>query len=488
MTIVPKVRSYEELAGGQGRDIYFRAPRIKARELFDLGSSVDTPIVKIGDTVCQLVNLSLSGLAAIADDVSADAFELGTVFPLELRHAQAVLHSGYARIVRTEPVFRGLKVAVQLVDSTADLNVLRQRYSEEMLRQRVDVALGSRGLEVEADYRVLCADVLMFLRTLKETLAVSADIDPSAADTFLRDCEEKIWPVWAEFFVRGNRLMARARAVDGGLARIKEMSQILLTPEFMSSPIWRQTISKPFGYPGDFVVMGYVYDRKSEGETLYDKLIHRLGVRSLLLIQTRMRRIVEILKEKAASHRGDGAMRVLNLGCGAAREIALFLREGAPVKGALVTLIDQDERALSHALEGAYREVLALQRTSQVRCLQASFSKLIEPDEIAGSLGPQDFVYSIGLLDYLPERRARALVDALYGLLAPGGTLLVGNLRACPESGEWCSETICDWPMVFRTEQDMWGLAANLQSPAKQVFMDPLERVYLLQVEKPLDA
>ena len=485
VTIVPNVRSYEELTGGVGKEVFFRAPRVRARELFNLDTSFDSPSVVIGGKTCQLVNLSISGAAAIADEDDAAKFDVGNVVSFELRHAEAVLHHGEARIVRTEPVFRGIKVAVQLTDHPADLARLRQRYSEETVRRRVDAIVTTGADAVEAEYRVLCADVLFLLRTLKETLAIGTPIDPAAAEVFLRDCEERVWPTWSGFFLRGNDLLARARAQDGGAARMKAMTELLLTPEFLSAPIWRQTIQKPYGYPGDHVVMNHVYDALSEGETLYDKLMHRLGVRSLLLIQSRMRQIVEILKGKAALGPLEHPFRVLNLGCGAAREVSLFLKEGVPAQGALVTLLDQDSRALTLALEGAYREILGAGANGQVRCLLTTFAKLIEPGNLQQDVGAQDFIYSIGLLDYLTERRARALITALYGQLAPGGTLLVGNLRKCRESGEWCSEMICDWPMIFRTEDEMWRLASEIPTEAKRVFMEPLERVYLMQIEKP---
>ena len=44
-------------------------------------------------------------------------------------------------------------------------------------------------------------------------------------------------------------------------------------------------------------------------------------------------------------------------------------------------------------------------------------------------LPPQDLIYSVGLIDYLSERRAAGLVRKLFELLIPGGLLIVGNMN-----------------------------------------------------------
>ncbi len=77
-----------------------------------------------------------------------------------------------------------------------------------------------------------------------------------------------------------------------------------------------------------------------------------------------------------------------------------------------------------------------------MNCLHTSFGQLLKTGELFGKLAPQDLIYTVGLIDYLAARRAKALVSSLYQHLAPGGTLIVGNMMKTPQSaicGRWNS-------------------------------------------------
>ena len=105
--------------------------------------------------------------------------------------------------------------------------------------------------------------------------------------------------------------------------------------------------------------------------------------------------------------------------------------------------------------------------------------------ELFQRLPPQDLIYSVGLLDYLGEMRAKALVQALYDQLAPGGTLLIANLSDVPFSGYWQAEMICDWSMIYRTESEMRAMAAGLEGARVMLQTEPRELVYLMTIRKP---
>jgi hypothetical protein len=62
------------------------------------------------------------------------------------------------------------------------------------------------------------------------------------------------------------------------LRATKLFTEQVLTPEFMGGPIWNRSYRKPFGYPGDFQMMNYVYEWLPRGATVYEKLLHRLGL------------------------------------------------------------------------------------------------------------------------------------------------------------------------------------------------------------------
>ncbi len=85
------------------------------------------------------------------------------------------------------------------------------------------------------------------------------------------------------------------------------------------------------------------------------------------------------------------------------------------------TLVDQETRALSYAYDRAYPHVIKLGGLAQVQCLNISFTDILRANGGLQNIPPQDMIYSVGLLDYLSDRRARMLVQRLYDALSPGG-------------------------------------------------------------------
>jgi hypothetical protein len=67
-------------------------------------------------------------------------------------------------------------------------------------------------------------------------------------------------------------------------------------------------------------------------------------------------------------------------------------------------------------------------------------------------------VYSVGLFDYLKDRRARALASSLFDLVKPGGLLVLGNMNKCDMSNLWPMECLTDWRLYYRDDADMLGL------------------------------
>ena len=53
------------------------------------------------------------------------------------------------------------------------------------------------------------------------------------------------------------------------------------------SPWWR-CYEKPLGYPGDFEVMNYVYTWRHQGETVFGRLLHRIGLHAMECVTSRM--------------------------------------------------------------------------------------------------------------------------------------------------------------------------------------------------------
>lgn len=78
-----------------------------------------------------------------------------------------------------------------------------------------------------------------------------------------------------------------------------------------------------------------------------------------------------------------------------------------------------------------------------------------------------DLVYAAGLFDYLPQRTAQRLVEAMFRLLRPGGELLVTNfVPEVPDVGYM--ECVMDWHLIYRTPEDMLNLAALIPEAQRE--------------------
>jgi extracellular factor (EF) 3-hydroxypalmitic acid methyl ester biosynthesis protein len=100
-------------------------------------------------------------------------------------------------------------------------------------------------------------------------------------------------------------------------------------------------------------------------------------------------------------------------------------------------------------------------------------------------LPPQDLIYSVGLLDYLADRRAQSLARSLYETLAPGGLLIIGNMNDTPLSNLWPMEFITDWTLYYRNEAQMLGWVEGMDPAMAWTELESTERVRLLFVRRP---
>jgi extracellular factor (EF) 3-hydroxypalmitic acid methyl ester biosynthesis protein len=475
------MRAYDELQGARGRAIFYRAERYRARDLFRAA----VPELAIEQVNHTLDDLSLTGLGASAGVGSNEVCAVGERVSVALGLKGIPLFEGLGEIARVDPTPLGTKIGLRLVNHGFTIPQLVSKYEAAIARLTLEEQ-SQADHAIAPEYRRLSADVLHFLRRYRATLGrfVATKPGDAAMAEMLAACEERFLPRWREFWHAGNHLVSPIMQDDAARRATKQFTELVLTPEFMSGPIWRRSYEKPLGYPGDFQIMNMVYDWRREGEQLFDQMLHRIGLDVAECIATRMVLMRQAIAA-AVLRASDGATaRIASLGCGSAREVVDYLRLPQLPRAAHFTLIDQDGAALSQAYEGAHPEILRLHRQASVNCLHTSFNQLLKAGELFGRLPPQDLIYSVGLVDYLSSRRVKTLVASLYAQLAPGGTLIVGNMRETPESNLWPMEFICDWSVVYRDESEMRGFAQDLADAQIATSLDPTGRVCLLTVQK----
>jgi extracellular factor (EF) 3-hydroxypalmitic acid methyl ester biosynthesis protein len=475
------VKSYEELGGSGGRTVFYRPERYRAREVF----KGVTPTLTLEHVSHTLNDISLSGLGAFLTAGSNEICAVGESVSVELEVMGVPLFEGAGQVARVDPTPFGAKIGLRLVNQSFDIPRLVAKSEEVLVAHALDQVMVTEA-QVAPDYRRLCADVVHLLRGYRAALDRIAETRPSAKDAgeMLASCEERILPRWRSLWRSANELVGPIMAEEFALRATKQFTELVLTPEFMPGAIWRRSYKKPLGYPGDFEIMNMVYDWQREGDRPFDQLLHRVGLDVAECIATRMVMMREAIARTVSNLRTGSPARIASLGCGSAREVIDYLKLRALPAPVSFTLIDQDQNALASVYERSYAEVTRLRGQATVACLHASFSDLLRTGELFGKLPPQDLIYSVGLIDYLSHRRAKALVTSLYSQLAVGGTLIVGNMFRNDDSNLWPMEFICDWSVNYRDDAEMRALASELPENLVDIFLDPTGRVCLLAARR----
>ena len=131
----------------------------------------------------------------------------------------------------------------------------------------------------------------------------------------------------------------------------QEFVRRLWQPLFLCSPFGQRTFYKPLGYAGDYEMMNMIHRNRPEGGTLYEKLIHFLLV-SQWPAQSVRNRVAHLknhlLQETARVARSGRRARILNVGCGPAREVQDFVKETPLANEADFVLLDFNEETLGY--------------------------------------------------------------------------------------------------------------------------------------------
>ena len=249
--------------------------------------------------------------------------------------------------------------------------------------------------------------------------------------------------------------------------------------------LWRINV-KPLGYSGDAEMMRILYENRYVGATVFERLMHKhpISIPAAQAVRNRRRLVADTLRETEARLRpaaSDG-FRFLSVAAGPAWELQDVFLGAEDCRRYRCTLLDQDPHALAAA-----REVVArLERVHgvplHVGYVQESVRTMLRP-HVAERLGRHHFIYTMGLFDYLATPVARAVLAQLYRVLEPGGRIVVGNYHASNPSRVYM-EYWGDWRLIYRTEQAMFEMAAELPGAQAALEIDPSGCQMFLKVDK----
>lgn len=467
------MRTYEELSGGFGQAIAYRAKRQLARELLREQASA----IAVDGRCFELYDMAMNGVSFFAP-ADGPLWQVDDVVEVDIRVHDTSAYRGRARVAREERVYGQRRVGLQLLSGFLDLHELQRLDEDQALAQELSEGPEKIYTQVPARYRAVLAQAVHFLahyqralRYHEARLVEGAVDDRGVRDALVQRAIAAIRPRWNELRAAAAEACLPLLGDRLALAAAKACTETLLTPILTEAPVLARSYQKPLGYPGDFVVMMHIYKDAFEGDSAFARVLHKLACEEPLAagVRTRKDLVKQLTAREHERRRAEGQeLRCLSLGCGPAREVVEYLQEGdAPPAGAHWTLIDQEEKALSVAYHDVLRAIGARQASCSAQCLYLSFEQLIkDPAAIRGE--PQDFIYCVGLFDYLNARRAQALLRALYDHLEPGGLLAIGNAVG-PNTHFWVTELALDWSLIFRDRSELRALAAPVAATSAGV-------------------
>jgi hypothetical protein len=242
------------------------------------------------------------------------------------------------------------------------------------------------------------------------------------------------------------------------MQKVKDNFRQLVEAWVYKSVIMKRALEKPRGYPGDYKMLEIVYDNKSISESV-GMYFDNYFLKNPYAVAVRMRkdRLRELLLDflnKAKLSR----INVLNIACGSCREIKELLPDLKTQNTVVFTCLDWDEEALKFSQNTLlpYKP-----KNVELKFVKEDVMNIIKNANTASSLGKQSLIYSIGLIDYLPDRVLKKLVYALYQLLEKEGKLILTHKNSDKTFPTLAPDWGCDWKFVSRNKEEVIKLFYN---------------------------
>ncbi|MFH1530083.1 MAG: hypothetical protein ABIK09_05030 [Pseudomonadota bacterium] len=475
--LTPRVfRNYDELKGGEGKQIHFRQYRYQVSEILARAQSLDPRILTEGFEG-ELVDFSISGVRCRVHGAvpaqTGDQIEVG-----RLLIGDELFYEGRVRVAHktVEPPRNGdgerTLVGFNLLDDVIDIpRIFRSRSSAEMREAMSDTAEILTDRDISPAYRQTVADFAFLVSSYRNLMArQETEIEELGLANRADVQEEVLQSAWEHLRGPIEELQERLDSLTRDHYYDRRMQELyrsytspLVTPLLIEGPFFHRSWSKPLGYPGDYVIMQQIYNRAWEGGNLFSRLIHRFGIEHVMAEAVRsrkrlLRREIEMIVGRTPV-RGDEPVRIISLGSGPAREIIEFVRDYDGDKLVEFVMIDQDNTALGDVNAVLAPLVLKSGGRIRTRFLYIAFSDLIGSRERLVELARGDLVYCAGMFDYLATKKAEAVIIDLFSRVKPGGTLVVGNFGGGPKPpSAWVTTYTIDWFLRYRSREEMQAI------------------------------
>ena len=291
---------------------------------------------------------------------------------------------------------------------------------------------------------------------LRDMLVYISEIIKLVADiykikNYSEEIEKRIDHLHTQILLKGYCLeeMLSDKAI---MQKVKDNFRQLVGAWIYKSEIVKRAFEKPRGYPGDYRMIETVYDTKPLSKNIVGIYFDNNFLKSPYAVAVRIRkdRLREMLL-KFINEAKLNKVRILDIACGSCRELKELLPNLKTKSQVVFSCLDWDEEALDFS-----RDLLlpGAPKNTEFKFIKEDIMNIAKSEAAAKSLGQHDFIYSIGLIDYLPDRVLKKLILALYNLLPKGGQLVLTHKNKEKTFPPIPPDWFCDWKFVPRNKKE----------------------------------
>jgi extracellular factor (EF) 3-hydroxypalmitic acid methyl ester biosynthesis protein len=213
-----------------------------------------------------------------------------------------------------------------------------------------------------------------------------------------------------------------------------------------------------------------IYENEARGAGRVGPILERcfLDTAAVRAVQNRRALLVKGIQATLAGIAAGERARVTSLAFGPAQEL-FDVYETLPDPVVLrSTLVDIDLQALAHVADRRDRKRLK----NHMHLLNENLVYLAAGRRPV-ALADQDFIYSIGLIDYFTDSFVIKLMDFIHRSLRPDGRVILGNFHPRNVTKAFMDHVL-DWKIIHRTEEDMDRLyaASAFGRPCTRVLLE----------------
>lgn len=238
---------------------------------------------------------------------------------------------------------------------------------------------------------------------------------------------------------------------------------------FLENTLHGWSLSKPYGYAGDYKMIDFLYTNHHSDKDEYVKWDNYYHYhQSANAVRNRK----EYFKKIVTSNIKDQKIDLLNVASGPARDLkeCYDLLENKSLLH--TTCVELDAKAIEFAKD------LCKDYTDYIDFEHKNILKFDSDKKY-------DIIWSAGLFDYFKDRTFIYVLEKFKSLLKPNGIIVVGNFSKS-NPGKAYMELLCEWFLFYRTELELTELAIGAGFLGEEITIDkePLGINLFLKIKK----